>query len=57
MDKTTLRMIYRQIDYISKNGCKDIKCRKCVMNKVCDRFPSHSQFIALKALEMINLGQ
>lgn len=37
---------YYQIIHISKFGCSGIKCKKCVLNKICDHFPSKAKGIA-----------
>lgn len=56
MSKDVYRAIYRKILYISQNGCKGIKCKKCILNKTCDRYPSHSSYIATLALQTIKQG-
>jgi hypothetical protein len=40
------RYAYSQIIHISKFGCSGIKCKKCVLNKICDHFPSKSKDVA-----------
>lgn len=41
---------YAQIIHVSKYGCNGIKCKNCVMNRICDHFPSHSKDVALQMI-------
>lgn len=50
--KETIDIAAKQIKYISINGCKDIKCKHCFINKLCDHFPEHSQFYANQMILM-----
>ena len=48
-----MQYAYKQADYISKNGCRGIKCKNCCMKKLCDHYPEHSQLTALKAKQTL----
>lgn len=43
---------FKQIAYISKNGCNGIKCKYCCLTRLCDHFPSHSQQLANEMILM-----
>lgn len=45
-------LAYRQIVEINNNGCAQFKCKKCVLNQICDHFPDHSKEIAYQMILM-----
>ena len=34
------------IQYVALNGCNKIKCKKCLLNGICDRTPRNGRQVA-----------
>lgn len=41
-----VEMYTRFIQYIALNGCNKIKCKKCLLNGICDRTPNNGRQVA-----------
>ncbi len=41
-----VEMYTRFIQYIALNGCNKIKCKKCLLNGICDRTPHNGRQVA-----------
>lgn len=46
----------RQLQYISQNGCNGIKCKRCVLNKMCSHNPKTARQTALTVFKRIGEG-
>lgn len=45
-------LAFQQIVYISRYGCGQFKCKDCVISKLCDHYPTHSQDFANQMILM-----
>lgn len=52
-----LELEMKQILFIKHWGCGSIRCRKCVLNKVCTHHPKDSKDIALAVELRIRKGK
>lgn len=41
-----VKMYTRFVQYISINGCRNIRCKGCLLNGICDRTPANGKAIA-----------
>ena len=46
-----VEMYARFIQYIAINGCRSIRCKRCLLNGICDRTPANGRDVAAQWLK------